>query len=206
MRFPLLPDIQDSQTGGRAVNSKDDSDNTSLAITTMVSKGNGLVHSSSNSSSKFSKHVIKPIRPNLSTIARFLAKPSGVVCLRDRLLAQGFSEDVVQLILSSRREGTTQSYESAWKNWCLWCSGRGIDPITCPINNVLEYLSDMFRNSRPYKTIASHRSAISAYHVPVVVDSALISTGKHPQVSQLMSGVHNLRPPLPKYSFTFMWS
>ena len=28
-------------------------------------------------------------------------------------------------------------------------------------------------------------------------------SGKPPQVSQLMSGVHNLRPPLPKYSFTW---
>ena len=33
--------------------------------------------------------------------------------------------------------------------------------------------------------------------------SALIPVGKHPSISFLMSGIHNLRPPMAKYSFTW---
>ena len=44
-----------------------------------------------------------------------------------------------------------------------------------------------------------HRSAISAFHKPI--DG--VPVGKHPEVSRLMAGVHNLRPPQPKYGFTW---
>ena len=50
-----------------------------------------------------------------------------------------------------------------------------------------------------YRTIRVHRSAISAYHLPI--DG--IKVGKHPRTSELMSGVANLKPPRPKYSFTW---
>ena len=71
------------------------------------------------------------------------------------------------------------------------------------MNDGLLYLTHLFHLGHPYRTIALHRSAISAYHNPMVVGSALVPVGRHPRISQLLSGIHNLRPPKPKYSFTW---
>ena len=78
-----------------------------------------------------------------------------------------------------------------------------MDPFTCPVNYILDFLSGLFSSGTPYRTIGGHRSAISAYHAPFVIDLALIPAGRHPLVSALMSGVHNLRPLQAKYSFTW---
>ena len=85
----------------------------------------------------------------------------------------------------------------------MWCSGRGVDPITCPIDLVLDYLTHLFHLGTPARTIGGHRSAISAYHHPIAVGTALVATGRHPLVSAVMSGINHLRPPQPKYSFTW---
>ena len=79
----------------------------------------------------------------------------------------------------------------------MWCSGRGVDPITCPIDLVLDYLTHLFHLGTPARTIGGHRSAISAYHHPIAVGTALVATGRHPLVSAVMSGINHLRPPQP---------
>ena len=78
-----------------------------------------------------------------------------------------------------------------------------LDPTRCSVTDGLDYLADLFLQGRPYRSINVHRSAISAYHIPMVVGNAIVPVGKHPMVSRLMSGVHNLRPPIAKYSFTW---
>ena len=64
---------------------------------------------------------------------------------------------------------------------------------------VLNFLAYLFKEGLEYSTINSHRSAISAYHCHV--DS--IPVGQHPQICSLLTGVFNLKPPQPKY--TFIW-
>ena len=123
--------------------------------------------------------------------------------LRYTLKTEGVSEVVINVMLHSRRQGTTKSYESAWKNWRLWFGRRGVDPTRCSVTDGLDYLADLILQGRPYRSINVHRSAISAYHIPMVVGNAIVPVGKHPMVSRLMSGVHNLRPPIAKYSFTW---
>ena len=78
-----------------------------------------------------------------------------------------------------------------------------MDPSRCPVRDCIEYLTFLFQKGHPYRTIGLHRSTISAYHAPISVGSALVTVGKHPSVVALMSGVHNLRPPKAKYSFTW---
>ncbi len=68
---------------------------------------------------------------------------------------------------------------------------------------ILDYLASLFQKGLEYRSIGVHRSAISAYHEPIAFRGALSTVGKHPQVSKLMSGVHNLRPPKPRYAFTW---
>ena len=66
-----------------------------------------------------------------------------------------------------------------------------------PLSGILNYLSTLFKKSLQYRTIISHRSAISAYHN--YVDGKLV--GKHPRVCALLTGVFNQRPP----RHAFVW-
>ena len=127
----------------------------------------------------------------------------GMVGIRDRHQTEGISAEASKIMLHARRRGSIQTYESAWKKWVLWCGERGVDPFKCPVRHCLDYLAHLFQSGRPYRTIGVHRSTISAYHDPIVVGSAVIPVGKHPNISTLMSGIHNLRPPTAKYSFTW---
>ena len=68
---------------------------------------------------------------------------------------------------------------------------------TPPVSIVLDYLAELFDQGYGYNYIASHWSAISAYHEPVEG----ISVGKHPRVSTLLTGIFNKKPPLPRYKF-----
>ena len=45
-----------------------------------------------------------------------------------------------------------------------WCGERKIDPFSCAINKVLDYLSCLFDSGFEYRTIGCRRSAISFYH------------------------------------------
>ena len=207
-QFPLristfLPHYKSSQASDGTISGEDGADSPSVAITTMVSSPSGNVHRGSSTSSKHPELTFQPVKPGSSSTSKFLSKPSGLACIRDRLSGEGISKGASDLILNSRRKGTTHTYESAWKKWSLWCGRRSVDPSICPVDHVLDYLAEMFQNGSPYKTIALHRSAISAYHVPIAVGQAVTTVGRHPHVSSLVSGVHNLRPPQAKYSFTW---
>ena len=200
---PILSNHTSTKTNGCTGRPKNDSHNTSMAITTMVSTSHVHVHSKPNTPALISKPITKSFQVNSPIVARLLSKAGGLASVRDRLEVAGVSGQATEIIVSSRREGTAQTYESAWKRWSVWCDRRGVDPIRCPINPILDYLAYLFHEGTPSKTIGTHRSAISAYHLPITVDSALTTTGRHPLVSALMSGINNLRPPQQRYSFTW---
>ena len=92
-----------------------------------------------------------------------------------------------------------KQYQSAWKQFFSWCSQRSCDPFSCSLNIILDYLVDLFYIGLEYRTINSHRSAISMTHLPV--DG--ICVGSHPFISRLMTGIFNLRPPCPRYVQTW---
>lgn len=64
---------------------------------------------------------------------------------------------------------------------------------------VSNFLAKMFDEGKEYNTINGYRSAISAFHLEI--DGYKV--GQHPNITRLMKGVFNKRPPLPKYSETW---
>ena len=64
---------------------------------------------------------------------------------------------------------------------------------------MLEFLKDQFKGGKAYRTLNVYRSALSA--VLPLVDSFRV--GAHPLVTQLLKGISQLRPPVPKYSYTW---
>lgn len=64
------------------------------------------------------------------------------------------------------------------------------------MNAIIEYLAHLFHLGREYRTIYLQRSSISKTHPPF--DS--VRVGEHPLVCQLLKGVFQCKPPLPKYT------
>ena len=117
--------------------------------------------------------------------------------LREKLCDTGLSKTASQLISECRRPSSSKNYESAWKKWVGWCAGREIDPFQCDINSIINYLAFLFQEGYEYRTICLHRSAISAYHDSV--DGKQI--GENSQISHVLKGIFNNRPPKPRYPF-----
>ena len=118
---------------------------------------------------------------------------------RAKLAKEGFSQKVSDILLSSWRKRTASQYESAWKAWSGWCSEREINPFSTTLENIFEFLADLFHKGFKFRTLGVYRSAISSNHE--TVDGFVI--GKHPMMAKFMKGVFSLRPPEPKYFVTW---
>ena len=91
---------------------------------------------------------------------------SGLDNLRKNILTDGISERASNLITNNRRTSSIKHYDSAWKKWCGWCSEPEISSTRSNINYVLEVLAELFEKGLQYRTIGTHRSAISAFYDP----------------------------------------
>ena len=76
----------------------------------------------------------------------------------------------------------------------LVCSERKIDPFCSNINQILEYLSQIFQNGLQYRTINNYRSEISAF------DDQIQGTPvrEQPRVCSLVASVFHSRSPQPR--------
>ena len=117
--------------------------------------------------------------------------------LRAKLQKEGVSREASSLIIKSRRSSSNSNYESAWGKWAGWCAERKIDPFCSNINQILEFLSQLFRNGLQYRTINNYRSAISAFQDYIQGKPV----GEQPRICSLVAGVFNSRPAQPRYCF-----
>ena len=103
-------------------------------------------------------------KPTASSYPKSNNAISSVACLKKHLAEEGISERASNLNVSSRREGTLSTYSSAWNKWVSWCVEQNIDPVRCNVNWILDFLIFLFVSGYQYRTICTHRSAISALH------------------------------------------
>ena len=106
------------------------------------------------------------------------------------LAKEGISERASNLIFSLRREGTNSNYCSSWNELSGWCDKQKVDPFRCTLKWVLDFLAEVFEQGYQYRSLCSHRSAISAFHEGI--DGK--SIGENPQISSLITGIFNQRP------------
>ena len=125
------------------------------------------------------------------------SKVSGMENLRERLSLSGVLGTASRLIANPRRSSSTGNYESAWRKWVRWCRRRQIDPVSCDVTPILDFLGELFDAGYEYRTINSPRSAISVYHQ--TIDGK--GVGFNDMVYKLLSGVFNLCPPQPEHTF-----
>ena len=79
--------------------------------------------------------------------------------LRQNLLAV----EIPDFITNNRRTSSIKYYESVWKKWCGWYSEREVSPTRSDINEILDFLVELFENGWRYGTIRIHRSVISTF-------------------------------------------
>jgi hypothetical protein len=73
-------------------------------------------------------------------------------------LSNGFSGQVVNLLMVGTLQSTYAAYESAWNRWRDWSIQNGSNPLFTPQTNILEFLSDCFVEGKAYRTINVYRS------------------------------------------------
>ncbi|XP_045023289.1 uncharacterized protein LOC116935744 isoform X2 [Daphnia magna] len=116
--------------------------------------------------------------------------------VRNQMESGGFSDQVVNLLLGGVRNSTSAAYQSAWNGWHSWCVRQGADPMSPPLEKVLEFLSWLVGEGKAYRTVNVARSMLSS--TLGKIDG--VDIGKHPLVVKLMKGAYNKMPPAPKYA------
>ena len=173
---------------------------TGLAVPIVVphSVGTGNRLSGATASDKGLTKV--PSRRATSSNRRQQPTVGGMENIRAQAVARGISQEAASLLAEhSWRKGTTSAYESAWGQWSRWCHPQQVDPFRAPVECIVNYLTERFTRGDKYNTLNGHRSAISAFHVPV--DG--VKVGQHREVTGIMSAFFNARPPLPRYECTW---
>ncbi|XP_064416665.1 uncharacterized protein LOC135357773 [Latimeria chalumnae] len=79
----------------------------------------------------------------------------------------GMSQGVREILLGSRKDSTRKAYNLKWKLFSFWCAGRQLDPFTCSVNLVLEYLLSLSEGGLQTSLVRVHLAAISAFHARV---------------------------------------
>ncbi len=133
-------------------------------------------------------------RPAVSASGQNLAPTSRdleVVGMDDHRspLAFDLSDGVRETINSARTLSTRKLYSSKWKVFEPWCLVYAVDPVSCPVCSVLEFLQDKFLAGVAATTLRVYVAAITARR-----DSDDVQLGRHHLVSSFMRRVKRLRP------------
>ena len=160
---------------------------------------NLFVNEKSPSITSTTKSLKEPSRRNTHLFSKLNNEVSCLIYYRQHLAKEGISERASNLILSSRREGTNSNYCLSWNKRASWCDKQKVDPFRYTLKWVLDLLAELFEQGYQYRSMCSHRSVKPAFHEDV--DGKII--GQNPQVSSLITGIFNQRPPQPRY--TCIW-
>ncbi|CAD6214566.1 GSCOCG00004117001-RA-CDS [Cotesia congregata] len=98
-------------------------------------------------------------------------------------------------MIASLSENSIKQYDVCLKKWFHYCQGKGIDLYEASVSEVLEFLTNLFKNGSQCGSLNSCRAAL-----------ALVITEKiseDDRIRRFFKGVFRLRPPLPKYDVTW---
>ena len=125
---------------------------------------------------------------------------SRMACLNRSYSETCISAEAKTLLMAAWRKNTSSAYGAAWQKWASGCNQQQINPISAPLSAVLDFLTctRAFNSGKPFWSINVYRSAISMTHP--TIDSLWV--GERLLVCQLMKGIFNKNPPLPRYTQT----
>ena len=171
----------------------------SVAIPVMVSMATGNVGLGTSTSASPQESSARPVQQGAPPATQGATATSRLESVQHACSLSGISERATNIISAGWRWGTNSAYQSGWIKWTGWCSTRGLNPLSCSVQHFLDFLTELFDSGLQHRTINVVRSAVSMIHEEV----ERIPIGQHPLVTRLMKGVYNLRPPKPRYTYTW---
>ena len=117
--------------------------------------------------------------------------------IRKSLHSQKFSKRFESVIMSSWRTTTKKQYQTYYQKWQKFTCERQIDSLHPPLNQVLDFLADLFESGLRYSALNTARSALSTF-----ISVNIVPVGSHPHVKRFMKGVFEQRPSVPQYKKT----
>ena len=119
--------------------------------------------SSSFSSSTDSQSSNSPIRQVEKTSVKKQIETHGFSFVRDSLTSsKGIPDKTKEIIMSSWRKVTRYKYELVLRKWEKFSTKRGSDPYNTNVNNILDFLTELYEKGKKYSSICSARSALAA--------------------------------------------
>ena len=103
--------------------------------------------------------IYAPFLANKSTggkspsLGERISDTGSMVGVRGPSTAKGLSRSAKHLIANSKAQGTRKRYGSAWGKFKSWCSERGLDPISTPVIEILNFFSYLYDSGLEYSTI-----------------------------------------------------
>ena len=94
---------------------------------------------------------------------------NGMQSIRKEFANQGISSDITEVLMSSWRESTQKQYNVYLSKWYQFCVQREINSMQPIVNDVLEFLHDLYKKGLSYSTINTARSALSNYLMGVSI-------------------------------------
>ena len=85
------------------------------------------------------------------------------------------------------------------EKWHFWCSKQKINPVNPTQVQLINFLGELFRNNRSYSCINAHKCAV----IQTLASFGNTQFLNSSMIIRFMKGVFNLRPPLPRYKFTW---
>ncbi|XP_058795683.1 uncharacterized protein LOC131666787 isoform X1 [Phymastichus coffea] len=96
---------------------------------------------------------------------------------------------------ASISKSTSVQYNVVYNKWFKFCECHNFDAYKPNKNSILRFLTDRYKDGVSYGTVNSDRSALS-----LILDNKI---GADEHISRFCKGVAKLRPPKPKYAFTW---
>ena len=115
------------------------------------------------------------------------SNPGRMAYLRESFTSRRISAQASDLLLSSWRDKTNTSYNSLFAKWANWCEQWSRDLTAGPVEDLVNFLAELFAEGYQYRSLNAYRSAISSIHQKVNI-------GQHPLVYRLLKGTYNQNP------------
>ena len=125
-----------------------------------------LVRSTSTTTSRLSSNTTTTTRPTHTgrdpSQGSFRTKDTRVAFIRQALTLRGISEPVAERAARPQRDSTIAIYESKWRRFVDWCSGRKIDPFSTSSAVIGDFLLFLFQQKLAISTLEGYRMAIAS--------------------------------------------
>lgn len=117
--------------------------------------------------------------------------PHSLEVERAQLSGIGYSKEVIDTLLASRKNSTTRVYNTTWQVFHSWCRQKGWEPLSVPISGILSFLQEGLSKGLSTSTLRRQVAAISA----VRGARKGKSLSQHPHVKRFLKGAALINPP-----------